>query len=105
MSRSSQGTRSQNYWPGFVDALAALLLVVIFLLVVFVLAQVFLTEALSGRDKALENLNSQVSELTGLLSLEKKNSKDLKLQIINLKTNLNQYKHNERNKLNSADTL
>ena len=71
MARKSQSIRSQNYWPGFVDALAALLLVTIFLLVVFVLAQIFLTEALSGRDKALEKLNSQVLELTGLLSLEK----------------------------------
>ncbi|PPR77184.1 MAG: hypothetical protein CFH01_01656 [Alphaproteobacteria bacterium MarineAlpha2_Bin1] len=88
MSRRSQGTRSQNYWPGFVDALAALLLVIIFLLVVFVLAQIFLTEALSGRDKALEKLDSQVSELTNLLSLEKKNNEDLKLQIINLETDL-----------------
>ena len=78
MARKSQSIRSQNYWPGFVDALAALLLVTIFLLVVFVLAQIFLTEALSGRDKALEKLNSQVLELTGLLSLEKQSNKELK---------------------------
>ena len=39
-----------NTWPGFVDALATLLMVIIFLLLVFVLAQFFLSEALSGRD-------------------------------------------------------
>ena len=74
MARKSRGIRSQNFWPGFVDALAALLLVTIFLLVVFVLAQIFLSEALSGKDKALEKLNSQVLELTSLLSLEKESN-------------------------------
>ncbi len=48
--------RPTDIWPGFVDALAAILVVVIFLLVVFVLAQTFLTQALTGRDEALERL-------------------------------------------------
>ena len=38
--------RSTNIWPGFVDALATLLMVIIFLLMIFVLAQFFLGEAL-----------------------------------------------------------
>ena len=105
MARKSQSIRSQNYWPGFVDALAALLLVTIFLLVVFVLAQIFLTEALSGRDKALEKLNSEVLELTGLLSLEKQSNKELKLKILDLDKNLSET-INEKNKLaNSFSNL
>ena len=43
--------RPQNrtdIWPGFVDALATLLMVIIFLLMIFVIAQFFLGEALSG---------------------------------------------------------
>ena len=48
--------RSTNIWPGFVDALATLLLVLMFLVMVFVLAQFFLNEALSGRDAALQKL-------------------------------------------------
>ena len=51
-----------NTWPGFVDALATMLMVIIFLLLVFVLAQFFLTEALSGRDTALRRLQGQVDE-------------------------------------------
>lgn len=64
--------RNTNIWPGFVDALATLLMVVIFLLMIFVLAQFFLGQALSGRDTALQRLETQVTELADLLALEKR---------------------------------
>jgi len=71
--------RSTNIWPGFVDALATLLIVIIFILLIFVIAQFYLSEALSGRDTALDKLNSQVSELADLLALERKANTDLRL--------------------------
>ena len=76
IARSRQ--RDTNIWPGFVDALATLLMVIIFLLMIFVLAQFFLGQALSGRDQALVKLQSQVSELAELLSLERRNADDLR---------------------------
>ena len=51
-------------WPGYVDALSTLLMVIIFVLLVFVLAQAFLSVVLSGRDKALDQVKSQLAELT-----------------------------------------
>jgi chemotaxis protein MotB len=60
-----------NYWPGFVDALSTMLLVIIFLLSVFMLAQFFLSQEVSGKDEALAKLNRQVEELTNLLALER----------------------------------
>ncbi|MCW9003417.1 MAG: peptidoglycan -binding protein, partial [Rhodospirillales bacterium] len=77
-----------NTWPGFVDALASLLMVVIFLLMVFVLAQFFLGEALSGRDQALDRLRGQVGELAELLALERKASEDLRLNVSQLSEEL-----------------
>ncbi|SVC75969.1 uncharacterized protein METZ01_LOCUS328823, partial [marine metagenome] len=77
-----------NIWPGFVDALATLLLVIIFLLVVFVLAQVLLTQAISGKDEALDRLNRQVSELADLLNLERQANVDLRLNIAQLSSSL-----------------
>ncbi|MGF1640060.1 MAG: peptidoglycan -binding protein [Rhodospirillales bacterium] len=77
-----------NTWPGFVDALATLLMVIIFLLLVFVLAQFFLSEALSGRDTALRRLQGQVDELAGLLALERKASEDLTANITRLSAEL-----------------
>ena len=77
-----------NIWPGFVDALATLLLVIIFLLVVFVLAQVLLTQAISGKDEALDRLNRQVAELADLLDLERQANVDLRLNIAQLSSSL-----------------
>lgn len=80
--------RTTNIWPGFVDALAALLMVVIFLLMVFVLAQVFLTESLSGRDRALLDLRNQVDELAELLSLERQASAGLRANLAQISADL-----------------
>jgi len=82
--------RSDNIWPGFVDALATLLLVIMFLLVVFVLAHVFLSQALSGRDAALERLNNQISELANLLALERDTSTELRSNVTQLSASLQQ---------------
>jgi chemotaxis protein MotB len=60
-----------NYWPGFVDALSTMLLVIIFLLSVFMLAQFFLSREVTGKDTALEKLNRQIEELTSLLAMER----------------------------------
>ena len=70
LARRSRSKQGPDIWPGFVDAISTLLLVLIFLLVVFILAEFFLSRALSGRDEALSRLNQQVSELADLLSLE-----------------------------------
>jgi chemotaxis protein MotB len=69
----SRGRRYEavNYWPGFVDALSTMLLVIIFLLSVFMLAQFFLSQEVSGKDVALARLNRQIEELTNLLALER----------------------------------
>ena len=63
--------RGVNYWPGFVDALSTMLLVIIFLLSVFMLAQFFLSREVTGKDTALAKLNQQIEELTSLLALER----------------------------------
>ena len=59
------------YWPGFVDAMAQLLLVITFLLSVFIVSQFLLARQISGQDSALGQLRAQIAELTQLLALEK----------------------------------
>ena len=73
--------RSINIWPGFVDALAALLMVIIFLLLIFSIGQFYLTEALSGKEATLVRLDRQIDELAELLSLEKASSQELEEQV------------------------
>lgn len=82
------GRRSINIWPGFVDGLATLLLVVIFVLMVFMIAQYFLTVALSGRDLALQQLRAEVSSLANLLSLERADNAELRINVAQLSAEL-----------------
>jgi len=77
-----------DIWPGFVDALSTLLIVVLFLLMIFVLSQFFLGQALSGRDAALDRLHHQVDELAELLSIERKANADMRLNLTQLSTEL-----------------
>ena len=55
-------------WPGFVDALAALLMVVIFVLMIFSIAQFYLNQIVSGQDEALVDLNNDLNGQTNVAS-------------------------------------
>jgi len=81
--------RSTDIWPGFVDAISTLLLVLIFLLVLFLASEFFLSKMLSKKDDVLEGLNLQIFQLSELLSLEKKENKDLTNTISSLNEKLN----------------
>jgi chemotaxis protein MotB len=71
-----------------VDALAALLMVVIFVLLILTLGQFFLTDALSGRDRALSQLNARVAELADLLSMEQASTTRLESLVDELRASL-----------------
>ena len=72
MALSRRGYRSElNVWPGWVDALSTLTIVVVFVLMVFVVAQAFLQQMLAGRDRSLAELTLRVSELNEMLGKER----------------------------------
>jgi len=79
-----------NYWPGFVDALSTMLLVIIFLLSVFMLSQYFLSREVTGKDTALDKLNRQIEELTTLLAMERTQTGADQDQITKLAATLDQ---------------
>ncbi len=78
------GGNGLDAWPGYVDALSTLLMVIIFVLLVFVLAQAFLTVTLSGRSHELDKANQQLSALADALSLERGKSAELQLSVSQL---------------------
>ena len=82
--RRNQGSNGLDAWPGYVDALSTLLMVIIFVLLVFVLAQAFLTVALTGRSHELDKANQQLSALADQLSLERGKSAGLQLSVSQL---------------------
>jgi chemotaxis protein MotB len=100
LGRNRKAVRHIDYWPGFVDALSTLLLSIMFLLSVFVLAQFLLSQEITGKDAVLNRLNSQINELTQLLSLEQGNKQDLEDTIANLQASLTSAQ-NEQSRLQS----
>ncbi|ACI99222.1 peptidoglycan -binding protein [Rhodospirillum centenum] len=73
-----------DIWPGWVDALSSLLMVIVFLLLVFVLAQVYLSSALQGRDRQLAEVNRRIAELADMLALERETSGGLRADVAQL---------------------
>jgi chemotaxis protein MotB len=79
---------SGDYWPGFVDALATLLLVIVFLLSIFVAGQFALSRALTGRDEQLATLNQQLATLTDELALAEGENTRLQQEMTTLRATL-----------------
>ncbi len=77
MKRRTFGTNRVNIWPGFVDALATLIMAIIFVLMIFVVAQVYLSKSLTSKDAALTELTLQLQELNTLLETEKQHAQSL----------------------------
>ena len=74
--------KPENYtWPGFVDALASLLMVIIFVLMTFVIAQFYVSKKLLGKDEALIKMEAEIFELNNLLSIERKVTSKLSMDI------------------------
>jgi chemotaxis protein MotB len=87
----ARGRRSEgafNYWPGFVDALSTLVLSIVFLLSVFLVVQFFLSQEVTGKDKALEQLNAKIAQLNEMLSLEKLDKLNLGDQLSQVRAGL-----------------
>jgi len=88
MLASHRRHQTVNVWPGFVDALAAVLLVFIFMLLIFIVGQFFLTDVLIGRDKALDQLSRDINKLSTVLSLEREKSQQQQQQLNDSQTRL-----------------
>ena len=79
LARLGGARRPENYtWPGFVDALATLLMVIIFVLLVFVLIQVNLAYRVAGQDATMNDMRAQIVSLGDLLNLERRANDELK---------------------------
>jgi chemotaxis protein MotB len=88
LARTRRGESGMNYWPGFVDALSTLILSIIFLLTIFVVVQFYLQQEVQGKNSALQRLNTQIAQLTDLLSMEKTGKADVEKQLGELQASL-----------------
>ena len=93
--------KTENFtWPGFVDALASLLMVFIFILMIFVIAQFYVTKKLSGKDEALIKMEAEIFELNNLLSIERKIVSQVSLDLKKLENKFENKKIDLMNKEN-----
>jgi chemotaxis protein MotB len=88
LSRSRRRPQGIDYWPGFVDALSTLLLVVTFLMVLFMVAQYFVAQEASGKDTVLARLQKQIAQMADLLSLERSQKKSAQDEASSLRATL-----------------
>jgi chemotaxis protein MotB len=88
LGRARRSYSYGEFWPGYVDVLSTLLLVVTFLLSVFMVAQYFVSQEATGKDTALRRLTRQIAELTNLLSLEKGKGRSLEEELSALQASL-----------------
>ncbi len=83
------GTRFQSsIWPGFVDAMTGLLLVLMFVLTIFMVVQFVLTERITGQETELDALAGEVAALAQALGLEERESAQLEARLGALNTSL-----------------
>lgn len=88
MIRRRSGSNGLEAWPGYVDALSTLLMVTIFVLLVFVLAEAFLSSALTGSDNTINMLRNQIAELSQSLSMETSKNTSLAQELAALNSQL-----------------
>jgi len=80
--------RTLDIWPGFVDALSSLILVMVFVLLLFAIGQFVLSQTITSKNEALAQLNAQIAQLSKTLSLAEGANKDLKAKADELSASL-----------------
>lgn len=99
----ARADRRVDYWPGFVDALSTLLLVFIFLISIFTVAQFFLSREIAGKQDQVARLQVQLKQFADLLSLERATASSLEDQLSGLRASLRTAEA-ERDKLRGDNT-
>ena len=88
MNSIAKRRRSLDIWPGFVDALSSLILVMVFVLCLFAIGQFVLSTTLAGKNQALADLNSQIAELAKTLSLAQESNRTLDTKVQELSASI-----------------
>ena len=84
LSRRSGRRFEANIWPGFVDAMTALLLVLIFIISIFMIVQFMLSERIETQNSELGKLSESLNTLALQLGLEQQRGTNLEDQISSL---------------------
>ena len=104
--RRSGSRFTTNIWPGFVDAMTALLLVLMFVLSIFMVIQSVFREKITGQETELSKLENEVLSLISDLNLQKQEYDNLNAKNLAINKSLKeQIELNERKSLEIKNTL
>lgn len=81
LSRRTGQRFQASIWPGFVDAMTGLLLVLMFTLTIFMVVQYVLRETITGQETQLDTLSGEVQALADALGLERRRAADLTTRV------------------------
>jgi len=101
LSRRTGGRIESMIWPGFVDAMTALLLILMFVMSIFMIIQFTMSQKISGQSRELDDLTRQLVGLADVLSLERDRSTALESEVGALQSNLTS-RRAEADRLNAA---
>jgi len=88
LSRRGGSRFQHSIWPGFVDAMTGLLLVLFFVITIFVVVQSMLSDQITGQETQLGKLDAQIQDLSKALGLAQQDSAALKDQVAGLDAQL-----------------
>lgn len=81
LSRRTGQRFQASIWPGFVDAMTGLLLVLMFVLTIFMVVQYVLRETITGQESELNTLSAEVAALAQALGLEERRGRQLEARV------------------------
>ncbi|WP_040650527.1 peptidoglycan -binding protein [Roseovarius sp. 217] len=105
LSRRTGSRFQASIWPGFVDAMTGLLLVLMFVLTIFMMVQFVLREEISGQATRLDSLSAEVAALSRALGLEQDRSASLQDRVGALTATLSDARTREAEQTALIDSL
>ena len=88
LSRRGSSRSNDMAWPGFVDAVTTLLMVLMFVLTIFTVMQSVLRQTIDTQGNELNSLTAQVASLADALGLERQKAEGLQAEIGTLRASL-----------------
>lgn len=105
LSRRTGQRFQSSIWPGFVDAMTGLLMVLMFVLTIFTVVQFVLSDTISGQEEELSELSDEIAALASALGLEQDRSAGLAGQVGRLTTALSDARTDAEAQASLIDSL
>lgn len=105
MFKKKKRDHTFDIWPAYVDILATVLMVLIFVLMTFVIAQLYLSDTVYNKDQLISDLNSRLATLDNSLTDEKKRFSEINILLSNVQNELDEQKNENQKIKNTNDIL